>query len=217
MSTKRFIFNSIVYLVSLILFSEYPLAANSLENMEELLSQSTKLSSMCSKERKHQKIKPQVNKYRSVFQDTIWVVPPETLLAIIHEGETDTEVLDQTIWVIETFEKGYFTGQSYTSINGGSVTKKNLVGSVTNLGDVYITFYDTASTPESSISPIVGIGKLICQKGEYVFVMQMSSESSDTASLSHWSYMVPVSPKDCYYQSLPGVGISVPTFIALGQ
>lgn len=147
--------------------------------------------------------------YGPCLVNTTWIVPPQTLLAYDYNNGTTTAVDDQTVWVIDSYNGGYFFGTSYTALDTIPLSQKNLVGSITSSGDVYITFY-----PLDSSSPVTGIGKFKKKNSQRYFVMQMTDTGSSTSGLSHWSYMISVTPNDPFYQSLPGVGLSVPDFIS---
>lgn len=145
--------------------------------------------------------------------NTIWVVPQSTLLAYFHAGGSDTATSDQTVWVIDSANKGYFFGTAYPSLNGTPSTSLRMVGSLTPLGDVYITYYPTSgSFAETQV--VDGIGRLVRSGGQFVFIMQMNSSQNPISGLSHWSYMVSVTPSSPLYKNLPGVNMSVPDYIA---
>jgi|GEM_PF-2694768 len=150
--------------------------------------------------------------YKTILQNSLWVVPPQTLLSYHYSGSTYTAESDQTVWVINVYKHGYFFGQAYTLINNTTRSLRNMIGTITPCGSVYITFYSTDG--ESSSNDLVtGLGKMICSYGNPLFIMQMNSAQGGADGLSHWSYMTKVYPNDCWYQKLPGVGISVPDFI----
>lgn len=153
------------------------------------------------------------DKYKKALENTTWIVPPETLLAYEYLSGTSLPVTDQTVWVINSYDKGYFFGYAYASINGAPSSEKKLVGSVTPFGDVYITFFPLSGTSVST-DLITGVGKFKKKGCKYYFVMQMNSAQNNLEGLAHWSYMISVKPDDYFYQHLPGVGLSVPDFIA---
>ncbi len=152
------------------------------------------------------------NKYKKYIENTIWVVPPDSLLAFEYNEGSHTAASDQTVWVIDNFRQGYFFGHSYESINQSELSQMSMLGSVTDQGDVYITFYPVDGEQSSQI--VSGIGKFIKKDGQYVFVMQMNSSPDDTIGLSHWAYMVSVNKHSCFYQNLPGENMSVPEFLS---
>src|SRR5689334_5102844 len=84
--------------------------------------------------------------YQYCFATSTWVVPPQTLLSYLYNNGTAAPASDQTVWVFSNYNHGYFTGQSYTSINNSILSQKFLIGSVTPEGKVYITFYSGTST-----------------------------------------------------------------------
>ena len=148
--------------------------------------------------------------YKKCLENTTWIVPPSTLLAYEYINGTSTAVEDQTVWTITKYEEGYFFGTAYTDVNDAPSSQKNLVGSITPSGDVYITFYPVGSTGDY----VNGIGKFVKKDKKHYFVMQMNSAQNNFTGLTHWSYMISVKPGDPFYRHLPGVGISVPDFIS---
>jgi hypothetical protein len=150
--------------------------------------------------------------YQHCFKNSTWVVPPQTLLAYLYDNANTTPVSDQTVWVISSYNQGYFTGQSYTAIDNSILSQKYLIGSVTSEGKVLITFYSGSSTNTSLIS---GIGNLnVKSSGQCTFIMQMNSGQNGVSGLTHWSYMIPVNPGDVFYNNLPGTNMSVPQFLS---
>jgi len=144
-----------------------------------------------------------------IFKNSIWIVPKQTLLAIRTLNNISEEVTDQTVWVIDSYDRGYITGTSYTAINGTASAKMKIVGSITPNGAVSFAFYSGNNVTN-------GYGTF--NKCKRLFTMQMNSLitlSSNVIGLSHWSYMERVTPCNKSYYCLPGVGISVPEFIKL--
>lgn len=154
------------------------------------------------------------NNFTNLIKNTIWIVPPSTLLAYEYSPSSYTAVTDQTVWIIDDCINGYFFGNSYTAIiNSGSVTytQKKILGTVTTGGAVYITFIP--SQPISTTDLVNGIGTFVNLQGSYQFVMQMNS-GSNTDGLSHWSYMISINQNSPYYYNLPGVDQSLPEFLS---
>lgn len=121
-------------------------------------------------------------------------------------------VKDQTVWVIDKYDKGYFFGKTYTALDGMPKSDFNMSGSITPFGKVYITFFSLKDSGSSLL--VRGIGKFVQTKNSAYFIMQTNSAENSTSGLSHWSYMIPVVPTDYWYQNLPSIGLSVPEFIA---
>src|SRR5437868_1313842 len=143
------------------------------------------------------------HKLCKLFKKSIWVVPQSTLLAYKTVDNTSIEVKDQTIWVINKYKKGYIFGTAYTLINNQPSSETTLIGSITPLGDVLISFHNNNIITS-------GQGKFIKKDGEWQFLMQMNtlnSISSGVIGLSHWSYMVKMEDNDAEY--LPGVNLTV--------
>jgi hypothetical protein len=162
---------------------------------------------------KSKNFKKAENRYKKYLENTTWIVPPSTLLAYEYLDGDHVPISDQTVWVINKFDQGYFFGDSYTTLNGTPSSQTTFVGSITPYGDVYIAFYPVSGTL-SDTDVVVGIGTLEKKEGKPFFVMQMNSAQNSLVGLSHWSYMINVIPNDYFYQHLPGVNMSVPTFIS---
>ncbi len=151
--------------------------------------------------------------YKKHIENTIWIVPPSTLLAYEYIDGTSTPVSDQTVWVIGNYDQGYFFGTAYASINQSTLSSFNLVGSITPCGDVYITFFPLSGSSQST-DIVAGIGIFTKIHGKYQFIMQMNSAQNTLEGLAHWSYMISVKPDDYFYQNLPGENMSVPEFLS---
>ena len=149
--------------------------------------------------------------YKKYIENSIYIVPPNTLLAYQYVEGQNVPIQDQTVWIIDKYDKGYFFGKTYTAINGQPSSQLNMSGSITSAGDVYITFFSLPNVSDSTV--IKGIGKFVLTKNSGYFVMQMNSAENSMTGLSHWSYMISVKPNDIWYQNLPSVGLSVPAFI----
>jgi hypothetical protein len=155
------------------------------------------------------------NNFKYQIENTTWIVPPSTLLAYQYSSSAYTAVTDQTVWIIDNYDGGYFFGNSYTAIvnppNPTTYTQKKLIGTVTDGGAVYITFIPAGSISTDDL--VNGIGTFVKLQGSYQFVMQMNSGST-TDGLSHWSYMISITESSPYYNDLPGVNESLPQFLA---
>lgn len=153
------------------------------------------------------------DKFKRHIENTIWIVPPTTLLAYQYIDGISVPVTDQTVWVINRFDQGYFFGDAYTSLNAEPSSHTTFVGSVTPFGAVYMTFFPITDNPPST-DVVTGIGNFTKVDGKYFFVMQMNSAQNSLQGLSHWSYMISVKPDDFFYRHLPGENMSVPEFLA---
>ena len=151
------------------------------------------------------------DKYKALLENTTWVVPPSTLLAYQYSLGASTPIGDQTVWIIDSYNGGYFFGNSYTYLTNSVYSHRVMLGTITNEGTVYITFYPTG-TEVLSTDLTDGLGIFVNVQGSYQFTMQMNS-GSNIDGISHWSYMVSVKPGDPYYNDLPGVGTSIPEFL----
>ena len=161
--------------------------------------------SILSKILNHKKIR---DPHKKFIETSIYIVPPNTLLAYQY-----IPVQDQTVWIIDKYDKGYYFGRSYTAIIVQASSEKNLSGTITPFGDIYMTFLPIDGAP-SNTDVVNGIGKFtIVDKNNGYFTMQMNSAQNNVNGLSHWSYMISVKPNDYFYHKLPGVNVSVPEFI----
>lgn len=159
------------------------------------------------------KVGGSTDQYDYCFNNSTWIVPPQTLLSYLYDNGVVTPADDQTVWVIASYDQGYFSGQSYTAIDITTLSQKYMIGSVTSEGKVFITFYSGTSASTDLVS---GVGTLnVKSSGQCYFTMQMNSGQNGVSGLIHWSYMLPVNPGDVYYQNLPGTGgMSVPQFLS---
>lgn len=101
---------------------------------------------------------------------------------------------DQTLWQLDSSEKGQFTGNAVAFLaysNGQKVppSTQNMNGLVLPNGQVRIDF----SNPDSSGNGITGIGQMRWIDGGWTFQMQMTSPSSSSV-VTHWAYMYQLHP-----------------------
>lgn len=154
------------------------------------------------------------NNFTQLIKDSVWIVPPSTLLAYEYSPTSYTAVTDQTVWIIDDYDNGYFFGNAYTAIissGSTSYSQKKMLGTVTSGGVVYITFIPTGSVSATDL--VTGLGTFVKLQGSYQFVMQMNAGST-AAGLSHWSYMISINENSPYYDNLPGVNQSLPDFLS---
>lgn len=139
---------------------------------------------------------------------TYWYVPPENLLALraLNTAEPVIEALkDQTVWHITNAENGYIAGVSATNIGKGWAYNL-MVGSVSPDGAVKISFSSLgAASPgySGTATMTIGDGSLFVDGDDIAFLMQMTSGGAPS-SVTHWAYMLPVTPDDPEWSSLPG-------------
>lgn len=152
--------------------------------------------------------------YRKFLENSIYIVPPNTLLAYQYLNGQNIKLTDQTVWIINKYDKGYFFGKAYVSLNSTATSELNISGTIAFNGEVYITFFpENESSKDTDI--VKGIGKIyLTSDNQAFFIMQMNSAQNSLSGLSHWSYMIPVTPNDFFYQHLPSLNISVPNFIS---
>lgn len=111
-------------------------------------------------------------------------MPPQTLLAYLYNNASVVPAVDQTVWVFDKYDQGYFSGQSYSEIDGTILSQKYLVGTVTSEGKVLITFYSGTS---SSTDLVNGTGTLnVKSSGQCTFVMQMNSGQNGVSGFYHY-------------------------------
>lgn len=147
---------------------------------------------------------------KRLLTNSTWIVPYDTLLAYQTINGVPRPVDDQTVWIIDSYKDGYVFGTSYTTIDKNPTAKANIIGSIAPNGRVEFAFQSDNITN--------GSGEFRKIDGEHKFIMQMNNInaiSQGVIGLSHWSYMIRVSPDDYEYSHIPGIGISVPDFIAL--
>lgn len=154
-----------------------------------------------------------INKYKKHLESSIWIVPPPTSFAYSHVDGLQTASSDQTVWVIDQFENGYFFGDAYVSINQNSFSHLHLIGSLTPTGGVNITFYQT-NGEFKQLEVVTGIGKFKKIDGQYVFVMEMNGPNDEASRLAPQSFMINVNKGDYFYEHLPGKDMSLPEFLS---
>ena len=147
------------------------------------------------------------------LQDTYWYVPEANLLAFRFDAETRElqPVQDQTVYHITGFRDGYFWGRTAVQMGDGPRTCLSLVGSVTPEGRVLLTFTPARETPSGTVTQ--GVGQMRVTRGQPAMENQMSSGSGSRGQVSHWAYMLRAKPGDAAWESLPGVGVSIPEFL----
>jgi hypothetical protein len=152
------------------------------------------------------------------MKDTYWYVPAGNLLAYRLDANSEqlTPVVDQTVWHITGYHGNYFWGRTVGVITSGrsqSVSCLSVIGSVTPEGRVLLTFVPTSTSPASSV--IQGIGDMRLVNGNWAVEPQMSTGPSVQIQISHWAYMMQCQTTDPVCQSLPGVGASIESLLAL--
>ncbi len=158
---------------------------------------------------------------------TYWYVPKAGLLALASSPalKTPVPVSDQTVYYISNYAGGYFWGTtavSYTRPGGSAASDQvsclQIVGSVTPEGNVHLTFTPLASkgvgSGGSNSQPTVGLGTMTRQWYEWTMENQMSTIAAGDLLLTHWAYMYQCKPDQPCFAALPGVGVSVPEFLA---
>ena len=155
----------------------------------------------------------------SWLADTYWYVPVESLpaLRLDPSENTLTWVVDQTVWQLTGYRDGYFwgvcvaflydAGEEPPQRGPGSAPRSfSMLGSITPEGRVHLTFIATQTG-----NTTIGIGRMLPHRDGWSFQMQMSS--GDRNRTAHWAYMVQTRPGEPSWDSLPGVGLSVPEML----
>ncbi len=159
-------------------------------------------------------VAPTVRRW-SWLTDTYWYVPTSNLPAVLFDSSTGTlaPVSDQTVYQITAYRDGYFWGKTVTQLGSSPASSSALVGSITPQGQVLLTFTRTSSTSSPSLTE--GFGKMRRHFGRWSMENQMFTSPDQTLQIGHWAYMMQTRPGQPSWDSLPSVGVSVPTF--LGQ
>jgi len=152
--------------------------------------------------------------------DTYWYVPAlylPALLAINDRTPRIVTVQDQTVWHITDYSNGYVSGISASNIGSGW-SYMLIVGSISPNRAVKLSFSprtDCNSADPQTQSITIDDGTVLGE-GKYAeFLMQMTSGTPAT-SLTHWARMLPVTPADSEWSSLPGYPTTgVPDLTAL--
>ena len=135
------------------------------------------------------------------LEDTYWYVPTPYLPAVVLINSNPPQVVnvvDQTVWHIQSVFNGNVIGEVATTVGQGW-TFSTLVGSIAPSGSVSFSF-----TPDqANLGLTVGTGTLIEIDGEWFFEMQMTT-GSGVASITHWAYMAETEPGDRAFENLPG-------------
>jgi hypothetical protein len=155
----------------------------------------------------------------SWLADTYWYVPVESLPALRLDTSENTLawVVDQTVWHVTGYREGYFWGVSVTLLHdageevpergpGSKPMSFSMLGSITPEGRVHLTFLSGQSG-----SATIGIGQTVRHGQGWSFEMQMST--GDRNRTAHWAYMMQTRPGEPSWDSLPGVGLSVPEML----
>lgn len=149
--------------------------------------------------------------------DTFWYVPASNLPALLLDAETEVlvPISDQTVFHITGYRDGYFWGRTVARLQRGpvsSVTCLSLLGSVTPEGRVLLTFTPTDLTGQPTVTQ--GIGQMQLRQGQWTIEPQMSTGPNARFHVIHWAYMTQSDPSQPSWQSVPGVGVSIPEFLA---
>jgi hypothetical protein len=155
----------------------------------------------------------------SWLADTYWYVPVESLPALRLDPSENTLawIVDQTVWHVTGYRDGYFWGTCVTLLRdageevpergpGSKPMSFSMLGSITPEGRVHLTFLSSLSG-----SATIGIGRAILHDKGWSLEMQMSS--GDRNRTAHWAYMLQTRPGEESWDSLPGVGLSVPEML----
>jgi hypothetical protein len=158
------------------------------------------------------------------LQNSYWYVPPQYLPAVASNPSfrSPIPVSDQTVYRIDHYADGYFwgiTAVSFTRAEGSAASTPaclQLVGSVTPEGHVHLTFtlLPAGGKATSGSTPTIGIGAMTPKQGAWTMENQMSTVAAGSVLLTHWAYMYQCKPSERCFADLPGVGLSIPEFLA---
>lgn len=146
-----------------------------------------------------------------------WYVPRQTLPAVMLDPQAGTAaaIVDQTVWSIEGYRGGYFTGRAAVLLkrDGRPVAPiqcLRLVGSVTPEGSVLVSFVPADATTADGAT--TGVGRLERDGTRWRFLMQMATGSSSL--VAHWSYMDACRAGESCRTRLPGTVRGLDAFLA---
>jgi hypothetical protein len=144
---------------------------------------------------------------------TYWYVPPANLPAILYSPSDQTILpqADQTVFQITGYRNGYFWGVVVTQLGSMEPTTSSMIGSITPQGSVLLNFTQADGSSGPAITQ--GIGRMRVKYGGWTMENQMFTSPSDQLQVGHWAYMVRTRPGLPSWESLPGVGVSVPEFL----
>ena len=135
-----------------------------------------------------------------------WYVPTQNMLAYMTVTSDLTQTVqagDQTLWYITNCVDGVFTGTSSQSLtvpmSGGTpqtATGTVMNGVINRAGQVLINFTQTNG------DVTIALGNYRSVSGSNLIEMQMFSQVSTGANVTHWAYMAPYSGSD-YPQNTP--------------
>lgn len=152
------------------------------------------------------------------LENTWWYVPDPGLPAMQFTTDDNTLAwqIDQTVWHITRYQRGYFWGASAALIypaeeadtHGAKhdVTQTSLIGTLLPNGQVQISFIRSGRLRESITT---GFGHLLLQGEKPEFRMQMSTGANGRQVL-HWANMQLIKTTDADWRQLPGTTLSVP-------
>lgn len=150
------------------------------------------------------------------LQGTRWYVPASTLPAVMLDPATGrtAPLVDQTVWAIDGYRDGYFTGRAVVLLKIGpkqATQCMRLIGSVTPTGSVLVSFVDVGAADASGAT--TGTGRLELSARRWRFLMQMATGSSSL--VAHWSWMDRCSAGEPCATRLPGTTLGLAEFLAL--
>jgi hypothetical protein len=116
-------------------------------------------------------------------------------------------VSDQTVYHITGYKDGYFWGKNVTQLGPNRLRCSSLVGSVTPDGQLLL---NVTADDDGTVGLQQGFGTMVKKGRKWTMLNQTGSES-----VAHWACMVQSKPGDDSWTSLPGVDISVESFLDL--
>ncbi|MFP6564775.1 MAG: hypothetical protein VCC68_09880 [Myxococcota bacterium] len=143
---------------------------------------------------------------------TTWYVPSSGITALYWSSEIEEAVpaIDQTVYIIDQYADGYFSGRATTLLNGSTRACRWLIGSVTPRGEVLLSFIPLTGDDAATT---LGFGKMRRRRGRWSMINQTVAALAG-GQLAHWAKMKTILPTDADYLRLPGTDESLPDFIA---
>ncbi len=142
----------------------------------------------------------------SMLTGSQWYVPTQNMLSYMTVASNLTQTVqagDQTLWYIADCVDGVFTGTSSQSLtvpmSGGTpqtATGTVMNGVINSAGQVLIDFTETNG------DVTIALGNYRSVSGSNLIEMQMFSQVTTGANVTHWAYMAPYSGSD-YPQDTP--------------
>lgn len=151
---------------------------------------------------------------------TYWYVPTNALPAQFHGASSILPVEQQTVYFIESSNRGVFSGwmvTQFTSQAGGlefPISCQDMFGTIAPRGEISLTVVTPATGGVVQPWPVSYMVKV---KGRWLTMVLASTLIEGTSAfITHGpTYMTPITPRSPYWDDLPGTPGSVPQFVSL--